>query len=162
MLNAATILSLVLCVATVALWVRSYYVGYAVTHRRGLTQTMIVSAERGHLDLTIIEFEYDPPRKRANLPRWELLDRPVDRTAPDDEHRGAGVWHALGFGSGGRATPLGNTWPPPGVMFARWYWIPSWFLATTLAMLPSARIARRLFRRRRKLIDDLPGMPKRV
>jgi len=137
LLNLLTALSLLLCVAVVALWVRSYW-RYDLTGARLGGAVALVGSYRGHL-------------------LWAAELR--------DEHKGAGEWY--GHDSGGRADAestwqflrtnaafnvLGfsytgdvQTSMPLRVMVT-----PSWSAALVLAFLPGRRLAHARRRRRRR------------
>jgi hypothetical protein len=155
--NAATVLSLVLCIAAAALWVRSYWV--ADTYFVPSDPDTFVGSSRGRF------FAFGRP---APLPPEvvALLNR---RTPPRGYRRGAPFDFRPRRGSPGEPgyrgsfefvgvswfSTLGGRFPAQGGRRGGGYiapvWqatAPHWIVATLLGLLPAARLVRHLRRRR--------------
>ena len=155
LLNIVTVLSLLLCVAVVAMWVRSYWCFDQLFRQRldagGRLRGVQVQSYRGALAIHML-----------------LLDRTfagAERLADGFHHtrlRGGPGWGAYdptttkvhaGFGSGGFRYRIGTG--PPGSAGAQIIWgtarvwvVPYYALALATAALPAARAWRRWKRRR--------------
>jgi hypothetical protein len=135
LLNAATAGSLVLCVATVALWVRSYLV--ADTWAWQSTRTAVGAATcRGKLDL------FRDRRSSADRfppPRWHITGSPLGRHAPSllpgfAHFRHVSDWQILN-----------------GVQ------VPLWALTIVVGLLPAGTL-RATWRRRREARRSQAGL----
>ncbi|HEY7116432.1 MAG TPA: hypothetical protein VH475_07600 [Tepidisphaeraceae bacterium] len=158
LLNAATVVSLVLCVATVGLWMRSHLVGDQWYRSRWtflagpagpkpLRETAVfVISGRGGL---AIEVRLQDPVGLAVAPedrrRLSTLVEHSWKRDPAPGYPEAGgpdvSWRGLGFGYWISRYGLGNS------ASSRRFWFPDWALAVALAALPAARI---ITRRRRR------------
>jgi hypothetical protein len=163
LLNAATLLSMLLCIATAALWVRSYFVSDWVARQAFenegdqcyWTQDHILSGRGGFGMFRIVQAE--GLMTRSGKPtRVEFAERygyiPFHRTHPPlypsfpVGDRGTRVWG--GFKRGGFLLP-----DPDGRRRPRryaWQWVaPYWAVVPPLALLPAVWSWRAVRRRRR-------------
>ena len=145
LLNLLTALSLVLCVATVVLWVRSYWVSDAVLWSSG-------SGERGAQTIrgTLAFVETDVPHRRTRV-RWDRFYG--DLPSPWEDASPPSLPNRLGFGYRFRLLPTANIRLPnpdpdvpalPPVIGSRIVLVPLWFPAILFALLPAARLYRRV------------------
>jgi hypothetical protein len=164
LLNLMTSLSLLLCVAAVALWVRSFFVQdvlrWATTRDVGgdvRRTTYEVFSVRGHNVLRVQSNTYTPQE-------FDRLVRPIDEslTPPQRSHwyttgthqfrfnynpdvRGRTFWVWLGFRYSHRVHD--SSPPSPGFTEAR---LPHWLVALAAAVLPAAWCRDRWRSRRRR------------
>jgi hypothetical protein len=155
-LNGLTILSLVLCVATAAFWVRSHWRGDQFG--LGFPNQMYFEIQSGNGDLVLSEgrdnFSNGFLVFRAS---WKMGPFWVNRVPMDGELRFWGFSYAEGVWlMQGRPTMI------------RWLTIPSWGALTLFTLLPSFRLYRSLRRQRaakvgrcRKCGYDLRATPDR-
>jgi len=129
LLNLLTILSLLLCLAVAALWVRSYGGCDVVVRPRGPGDRLCVTSEFGVL---VVEWETPPPGLIVQ-PGWEYFQTPLPRRWPV---RRAG----LGFDAYS-ATVTHFVRLPPAPLHG--VTVPHWFAALATAGLPAAWVARR-------------------
>jgi hypothetical protein len=151
LLNAATVLSLVLCVAAVVLWVRSYWRSDDVQWARYVRQTEVARGEeQGAWVYATIDVRSN--RGRVSV-EWGRLDSPYPdypswthtADAPADENPAGTLWKRLGFAR--YSTNPG----PPG--FA----VPWWFVTLCFGMPALARPVLTLARRRFARADGCSG-----
>jgi hypothetical protein len=135
LVTTATLLSLVLFLAAVALWVRGIWVGDFLWHNDGRS-TLGVAAARGSLWVTWREVTtFDPMRSDAGPPEWELLHErpPRELMSVMDTVYGPGRYpRRAGF-----AYVTGHDWV-----------VPLWAPTLAAAVAPAIGL-RRLLRRRR-------------
>lgn len=106
--NGLTLLSLLACVATIILWVRSYWVAEGVSHNADGGSTWMLTNERGYLGLTTIRYERESPLQRpVRSQPWVFHRAPADPAASQD-YAGSGLTGMLGLGSSGFARPIGE------------------------------------------------------
>jgi hypothetical protein len=149
-----TAVSLVLCVATVALWVRSYWTAEGVCFTRvvPLARGESLCSSRGYLLLLHVDFPGDP-KAVDDSPGWSyessrpmpLRDYLVD-LEPRGAHRFAGV------------TYFNYTWSAPTFdgQHQRALLVPHWLVAAVLAAWPLSRLLS--FCRRRRAARRAPGL----
>jgi hypothetical protein len=148
--NLLTALSLLLCVAVVVLWVRSYFVADWITRttvrpggiRRDVTEWVSFSSE-GLIQVSAGSFQWGngpPPFAGSTTPgvawRWKRNATGDLRETPSSPRK---AWHRLGFGMngwGGRHEETGNTCQGHSLMF------PLWLPAAFFAVWPLARTYR--------------------
>jgi hypothetical protein len=134
LLNLLTALSLLLCVAATALWVRSHRGGATLLYS-GTGQCGVASAYPGYLMLSVSPRSSGPGDGFESVPRAVEIELPA-RTA--HYHSAAGIGYV--------------TWPGTPGGTSRLLMLPFRLLAPTLALAPAAALAaacRRRLRRRR-------------
>ncbi len=151
LLNAATALSLVLCAATVALWVRSYQTGSSVT-RYGRTasgarvEIATVSLFRGSVGLHESVWVLNGLSQRVS---YRIETGPL----ASDVAGGASDLYPVAWGFGwyadGPTEDVHRT--------ARGVTVPCWALASACAALPIVRATRRRFGARRAQAGRCPA-----
>ena len=144
LLNLVTTLSLLACAAVVALWVRSYWVSDAVLggNRSGEWGTQTLSG-------TWAFVRTNAPHGHATL-RWDRFDSRLSSVWEDGS--ALSLPNRLGFGYRSRLLPTANIRlpnPEPGVtlpplIVTRMVLLPLWLAAAVLAVLPAARLYRRI------------------
>jgi hypothetical protein len=151
LLNLLTLLSLLLCVASVALWVRSYAASDRVTHDQ-------LDVDGDFSDLTGWLIETGEGGVGVSRGRLHQAGRPVDELyqgwawEPGEPVNLTEVWVGIPMTFGNR---MGFFWTddqsvtPYTSMRTRSVGFPVWPLAALTALLPAARLYRRLVRRRR-------------
>ena len=142
-LNAATAMSLVLCLGTVVLWVKSYpFNWHPVLDHTWSDGEVVVHSERGKVWVGYVPH----PRKGIPSPRWSFLPLSVPfallhLTSGDRE------WHRWGFGYSGaiRIAPadMPQNYRPFIGMLCYILVVPYWFLAVLFAILPLVWVIRR-------------------
>jgi hypothetical protein len=146
-LAALTWLSLLLCLATAALWVRSYWVGEAVRPRTG-EWIWVLNSVRGSITIGSYRpspnFQVPPYTRFVPLPAPSRPNPPADPRVPID-------WHVMGFGlritrGGTLTTRSGRSTFFPGWMAVT----PHAALVVVFAALPAVR-----FRPRRRRTPGL-------
>lgn len=177
LLNAAAVVSLLLCAATVVLWMRSHFVCDIVnwgSHRprAGIVleeSLWAVVADAGVVVIANFELIYQGPERDFEGVRGELLAEPGWRwTRSPPEYRrptAGGVWSWMGFGHEVQNTSFGAG----GSTGMTTVYIPCWAVVAVTAALPAARCwnwasARRRKRRRGYCPDcgyDLRATPDR-
>ena len=131
-LNLLTLVSLLLCVAVVALWVRSYSVG-DVVRVRSESRWYQAWSDKGSLRFGThlrSELDFDLPRHQAIVPPpYDVVRarRAVNRRLE---------WNGFRYMAESRAAPS-----------SRSVQVPSWFVALLAAILPALWLGRRLLRR---------------
>ena len=135
LLNLLTVLSLLLCIAAVALWVRSYWYVDVLRWPGG-----IVRSVGSHNGILVLQ-SYKPDRDAPYLP-WRQTSRGRD-PGYDWRNWGGSPWNRSGFGYAEGSTAAGNR--------IRQAVVPHWAVALAAGFLPAA-LARRLqgHRRRRR------------
>jgi hypothetical protein len=133
LLNAATVLSLVLCVVTVAAWVRSYqardYVWWSLVNPR---RVWTLDTYRGGLVAKIIfAHEIDDFLPRPGV-GWERT-APVSYIKPRRLRATASGWIGFAFSLDGQDIDV--------LSDRRWVACPYWFITLLTAILPGARLA---------------------
>jgi hypothetical protein len=157
LLNLLTILSLLLCVAAVAMWVTGYRWGTSLTWTRGDP----VGTDQGFLEVSLLsergeaaavidrewahcDQDVGPLLARAEWPSrlrwgWRPSGGMFDHLTDSD------IWPTAGFAAVDNRTELS---PQDGsrytVLMAPW-----WAAAAAFAVLPTIRLSRRLWRRRK-------------
>jgi len=143
LLNLLTALSLALCLAVVALWLRSYW-RYDLLGVEGGRAEVFVGSYHGHLAWAGRRARKypDDDRRRSVLPNVEYQGGEIDSdvTAVLTLLRQNATWRVAGFSY----TFQPVVGPPLRVLVT-----PSWSVALALAALPGARLWRRGARRRR-------------
>jgi hypothetical protein len=133
-----TILSLILCLATVALWVRSYWRYDTLAHGSSGTDgfgslgieskygELYLSAAHYYANLNYSNLYNEAPGWSFGEHRFLTLDTHMDFAKKHVKHQ------LVGFGSfNGDLRPVG---------FLRSIWLPHWFLALLFAILPTLRL----------------------
>jgi hypothetical protein len=151
--NVAAAVSLLLCLATVALWVRSHWRSDSLHYSSALdanlaqTQDAFVS-EHGSLAYVRARDEHrSPPPRLTFVPGWSFLSDPAD--VYDDPRIGMrrGGREYLGFGYSAR----GSTSPRTGPWQRRHSYqkgiVPHWAMALVLAVMPGRWLLLRWRRR---------------
>ena len=143
-LNLLTLLSLLLCAATVVVWVRSYRVGDNVQLRIPVDGPVVlrIHAGFGRLSFGVIRYNQRPHPRDEPTFRY-TLEYPFALSDLEPRSR----WRRLGFARADWSS--GGQWPSRN----RWLVVPTWALAATTAALPAIH-GFRLSRRRRLL----PGL----
>jgi hypothetical protein len=131
-LNLLTALSVLLCVATAALWVWSYHGCIALLVPRGVGDRLCITSEFG-----VVVVEVEGPLTGTPLPGWEYFTSPLPRRWP--VRHGATGGFDVYRGSVRHYVRLPPT-PVYGVA------VPHWFLLIVTGALPAWRYDR--FRRR--------------
>jgi hypothetical protein len=129
--NFAVVVSTVLCVATVALWVRSYWTTDAIEQVGFPTQrgASIPSAEFLSMRGLLYFCDYLP---KPPPQRWELSSSPADNWGdPSTIAKDNGLYF-LGFGSSTFNSPYRAFWSEYGLVM-----VPHWFLALLFAAGPA-------------------------
>jgi hypothetical protein len=144
LVNLLTALSLLLCVAAAALWVRSYRVSDAVLWADG-------SGERGAQTLsgTWVVVQTNVPHLPARL-RWDSFDSRL--ISVWETGSALSLPNRLGFGYRATLLPTANLRvpnPEPGVVLqpvvvTRMFLVPLWLPAVLLALPPASRLYRRV------------------
>jgi hypothetical protein len=137
-------LSLLLCVTTAVVWIRSYWVSDAVMFANA-------SGERGTQSLsgTWVFVETNVPHRRPSL-RWDRFDTAL--TSVWENGSSPSLPNRLGFGYRSSVFPTANLQVPnldpdvvlPRVIETRMVLIPLWLPAALFAVLPAARLYRRI------------------
>ena len=144
-LNTLTVLSLVLCVATVALWVRSYFASECLTIARydfapaGVTtEEYHLTSGRGGISMSRLHVGRQPRSNSYDYPRLAYHRYPRN-------YYGGGVWedgdwwNRFGIYTNTLVTRLAMFWSLT---------VPDWLLLLLL-LVPPVRAARRLVKSRR-------------
>jgi hypothetical protein len=131
LLNLLTLVSLLLCVAVAALWVRSYWVFDQLQHPSGRRYVGVTSL-RGRLAVQVVTL---------NVPIWVSTWDWATRPAAS-QGDGAYEWQFMGFGFGHGTMQLAGATGTEGI-----YTAPHWALLVTSAV--PAGLAWALRRRRR-------------
>jgi hypothetical protein len=144
--NVVTGLSLLLCVAVVALWARSYWY-YDQVRRTTERDDFYVNSYLGEVQMLagLDVWPGEHNRRlcyRAYPTGWSSGFPPKAR-----EYRTA-KWHALGFGF--HKVEHGGMNPKGGWIRGRRLYVPHWALAVCLAALPGLRLALIMWRARRR------------
>jgi hypothetical protein len=147
LLNAATMLSLLMCVAIVVLWIRSYWVGDISYHVSPLG-VWYLSSWGGRLT------SCDGNHGQGKTDWWQ--SRRLTGSESDSPVFMRTKLNRLGFVYRVEANPSGrfpDDWdpgsrPPPAVVRTRYVRVPYWFPATGFAMVPVARLVSMVRRRR--------------
>jgi hypothetical protein len=145
--NFLTILSLLLCLATVALWVRSYSLGDALEHVSGGPGRILVVEITSNLDGICVGIT-QPSSYIPVSPVKQGWHHYTDRSAPAyvPAHWGhldpVGTIRFLGFG-------CDLDTEPPLDSPIREIWLPHWFAVLLFAILPTIRL-RSILRTRRR------------
>jgi hypothetical protein len=144
LLNLLTLLSLLLCVAVAALWVRSYWVSDAILIANG-------AGERGAQTVfgTGVLVTNNMPHGRARL-RWDRFDGGLLSAWEDGSPRS--LPNRLGFGyrftrlapAGTRVTTPDADVALPPIISTRKVMVPLWLPVALFALLPAARLYRRI------------------
>ena len=143
LLNLLTALSLLLCVAVVAMWVRSYFRYDVLAIHPG---DAWLSA-RGRLGEVWILFAAD--RSRVNTPRGLTTSRITDRTRWTHAALVPGNgWRRFGFGYGTQPFPPPAAGAGPVHTVFHVALIPYWALAAGFGLLPAVWSAHHVLRRR--------------
>ena len=161
LLNLLTALSLLLCLATVALWARSYFRSDCLTYSQPTLEPELFRASyligvsgRGNAWVAFdwTEHEYHPTQpspaevdleEETESPPTAGWEHETDRPEDVSEHFDHRAW---GFGF--EVEPRSRWQSPPG--YHRWaVAFPLWAAAAAFAALPAARLFRRVRRRRR-------------
>ena len=170
LLNLLTALSLLLCVATVVLWVRSFYVQdvmrWTTTRAAGgdIRRTRVeVFSVRGHNVAHVQSRTYTPqefdrvvrPMDERMTPQqrslWYRMGTHTFRFNYNPDVRGRSLWVRLGFRY---SHSIHDSSPPfPGFTEAR---LPHWLIAMLTAALPAVRCGAWWRRRRRHAIGRCP------
>jgi hypothetical protein len=150
-LNLLTAVSLLLCVATCVVWVRSYQVGDWLTWRPFYNDARfyqlgegVLWTGGGHVAAGRMAYadgsEPGNPKRPEVTWAWGSSDRQVD---PADLPNSVPSKHWAGFGVAGREMAThAHEW--------RWLvWFPLWLPACLFAGVPALRLYRRVRRRRR-------------
>src|SRR5947209_17435884 len=140
----ASALSLLLCLATIALWVRSYWLHEEVVRRspdRQVTMLLLLNSTWGELGIGIDFFETVSPWPKWNYSRFASSSDSRIRTVRNKV--GVQVVAILGFGYLQANKPNGST---------HWIFFPHWFLALLLAIAPALHLRNILRTRRRNRI----------
>ena len=141
--NFLTGLSLLLCAAVVVLWLRSYWVSDAVLFANA-------SAEHGMQSMsgTWALAQTNASHTRPTL-RWDRFD--AGGISPWESGSPLSLPNRLGFGYRSTVMPTGKLRLPdatdvvvPAVLVTRMVLIPLWLPAVLLALLPAARLYRRV------------------
>ena len=147
--TALSVLSLLLCVATLVLWVRSYWRVDVVTRLDGNRWIGIQSAA-GHFDVSVGQNS----ESISDSPRLLYYSPDPNRTVPmqvfaEFIRNTAGIKTAwfLGFGYLFAETSRGSL---------RGFGVPDWFLALLFAILPALRLRAAIRSRRRRRAGHCP------
>ena len=139
LLNVLTALSLLLCVAVAAVWVRSYFIGDWVVHRHlspltdGVAATdWILWSGRGSAAFSVTRFRWGAfsdwtPELRGGW-TWRRVWPPDD---PTDTGPLTSRWNRIGFGARWEAAPAGT--------YDRFVAVPMWLLFLFVAAAPCTR-----------------------
>jgi hypothetical protein len=147
LLNVFTALSLLLCVAALALWVRSFWAFDRFDHQhrdaQGRLAGVNVSSYRGVLVVQTTRLDQTIPGSERWVYAANFSVRP---TSPGQSAYDPSVTRVMaGFGSGGFRYAI-RTAPPPGGLLvggtARTWVVPCYALAVVAAILPLARVWR--------------------
>ena len=144
LLNVLTALSLLLCVAVVALWVRSYWRGDSVSVRsdrppRGTAESFVRS-NYGVLYFARVEYVINPGYHPRRPPMWDSHE--ADRVYSNPATQGRKPRFVLGpFSLGGADRPNRTH-----IAFT----VPHWFPAALAAVAPTTWLARSARSRRRR------------
>jgi hypothetical protein len=152
LLDSLTILSLLLCLATVALWVRSYRRSESLSFHYGHTERAEYSAvESAFGKLTLYNYWTLRLHDRPVNPfrGWHFRAYPADaansiRQFVDDPKTGRGTFRFAGFG--GFSHGASDPWYSYSI---RGLCVPHWFPALLFAILPALRL-RSILRTRRR------------
>jgi hypothetical protein len=152
--NAGAVLSLLLCAATLVVWVRSYRVGDQLYHSRWTvtavadepvgrveTAVFLISARGGlAIEVRLQDAVWAPARMPApvNETSWKTEPYPKYPAAAEPADS---LWRRLGFGYWVAKFDASS--------YRRW-WAPAWFVAGLLAVWPGVVAGRALRRRRRR------------
>jgi hypothetical protein len=124
LLNLVTVLSLVLCAATLFLWARSYHACDALVRPSAPGDRVCVTSEFG-----VLVFEVEAPLRDPVLPVWEYFDTPLPRRWPVRPGR-------LGFEAYRGSVAHFMRLPPATVWGVA---VPHWAVALAVAGLPAWR-----------------------
>jgi hypothetical protein len=113
LLNIASIVCLVLCVALMGMWVRSYYYSYDFGGRLFPSTNVHIFADEGTLSFDLIA-------RHLAVEDWYVESQPADIETPFGVAQG--FWRSLGFGVD--PTPIGTI-----------VWVPYWFLVLICGLL---------------------------
>jgi hypothetical protein len=132
--TALSVLSLLLCLATPALWVRSYRIGDAV----GWPGETLAATSEGRLYFSFIAERFANENPWRSVTVWQWSDRTGRRPVPRFEFAGFAY------------TTIGT--PAVSTSFA----VPMWFLVLLFAIAPAVWIRRLLRSRRRRRAGHCP------
>ena len=146
LLNLLTALSLLLCVAVVALWVRSYFVtevaGWGrVGHGAGAGRLRVYGVGSGRGRVVLVVVDSAPSELNPEYARGFYLREPPAEVERDRPH--LSVWNRMGFFLLER--------PENGVI------LPMWLLAVAAMALPVCRATAWRRARKRRLTGHCPG-----
>ena len=132
--NLAAVVSLLLCVATLALWVRSYWRRDSVlVSLQGATETYVLESQKGIvLALALSRSTLDGPAK------WSFTSMPA-----------GGATELKSFYS------FGYQGLSPSSLSGR-IWFPHWFFALLLAILPALHLRALICSRRHRRANHCP------
>jgi hypothetical protein len=138
-----TIVSLLLCLATVALWVRSYWRLDLFAYVRAVDSESTRNFGIRNLPGAVEVFDF--PFLKWHAPGWRFVTT--------DSHPETTAWHVAGDAPGSRRFSfIGfgyvHAAAPPPYDF-RELWFPHWFLVLLFAILPAIRL-RSILRTRRR------------
>jgi hypothetical protein len=162
-LNALAMLSLLLCVATIALWLRSYWIGdqwyrsqwtieptpgsAGIRLKHELAAWLISGSGGLAVEVRLQDFHRPVANPAATQPRPPNVDEWSWATVRPPEYPSAGsadtFWRRLGFGHWVSRYGLGY------VGTSRRVWAPSWFVTLLFALGPTVWVVRRVRSRRR-------------
>jgi len=168
-IKITTALSLALCIAICALWIRSYYRSDAVRYRKAIdheepmhARVSVLYSGAGAVQFGVGTSLHYMPRE-TSPPYWWSYSCEDDPEQPSQTPITTGWKHSIaGFGllSDRKSGPpmsnlplVGHLFVPTGFQWTRDFaavWVPHWSLALLFAMLPARRMQLWLRSRRRK------------
>jgi hypothetical protein len=158
LLNLLTLLSLMLCVAVAVLWVRAHsttnalrIAHWSVGPSSGRWWSVHLETQRGGVVVTLIVHHetFAPGEAAAMGPPGGGWDHEFESSGPTAPPSRGRWWGRLGFhfARDGRFANLSPTRTAGGTDWQ--LWLPHWFLALLLVLLPAARLSS-LYRARRR------------
>lgn len=152
--NTVLILSLLLCLAAIIMWPRSYYIADGISHGRNayspddgslIRRIHGIESNRGHVQLGFGHFS--SLMFKAVSPRDEGTH--VSHASPPlHESSGGLVWSHVGFAY--------KRWDTPGMLSLRALTIPYWSIILLFAIAPALWLIKRLLRSRRLSSNRCP------
>jgi hypothetical protein len=152
--NTALILSLLLCLTSLIMWPRSYYIADGISHGRNayspddgslIRRIRGVESNRGHVQIGFGHFS------SLMFSAVTLMDEGTHvshASPPLHESSGGLVWSHLGFAY--------KRWDTTGMLSLRALTIPDWFISLLFAIAPAIWLIKRLRRSSRLSSNRCP------